>query len=229
MARKLTRKGNGKDRKDLKVLPKAQKQNGKSADDILREAFPPEVNEEEVKEIIVYPKARCVVEGCTRNAVGSSDVSKRHGGDPVVRDNLLRADQIPDWLLAKTKYEPASHPIAYIKLASQGMSEVEIAAEFGVSVGTMRKWAEKFEEFNTAFEVGASMYEAWWLQEGKENLDNRNYNVGLYKFITGNQLGYSDKMESKNLNVTAGVLLVPQQVDQDAWEAKGEEFLNDRG
>ena len=108
----------------------------------------------------------------------------------------------------------------YIEFSRMGHSDVEIAAEFEVGVGTMRGWAEKFLDFNTAFEIGQAMYEAWWLQEGKRNLDNRGYNTGLYKYLTGNKLGYSDKIESKNLHVHAGVLMVPAQMDKDEWERK---------
>jgi hypothetical protein len=66
------------------------------------------------------------------------------------------------------------------------------------------------------------MQEAWWLSEGKNNLDNRGYNVSLYKFITGNKLGYSDKIESRNLNVHAGVLMVPGSMSLEEWEKQTE-------
>lgn len=171
-----------------------------------------------VKLIKVYPKQQCVTEGCTRNAVGKTDVCKRCGGDPIIRENLLLPEEVPTALVSASKYQPAYHPMEFITLSREGMSEVEIAAKFEVSVGTMRSWSEKFADFNTAFEVGQAMHEAWWLQEGKDNLDNRGYNTGLFKFLTGNKLGFSDKMESKNLNVSAGVLLVPQQMTKDDWE-----------
>jgi len=171
-----------------------------------------------VKQIKVYPKAQCAIEGCSRNAVGKTDICKKHGGDPVIHENLLLAEEMSSSLLSASKYQPAFHPIQFISLAKEGMSDVEIAAEFGVSTGTLRGWSEKFADFNTAYEVGQAMHEAWWLQEGKNNLDNRGYNTGLFKFITGNKLGYSDKMESKNLNVTAGVLMVPNQMTNEDWE-----------
>lgn len=176
-------------------------------------------SEPKIKVIAQYPKEECCVEGCSFNAVGSGDVCKQHGGDPVIIENLLQEHEIPAGTLMSTKYEPASHPIAFIALSKEGMSDTEIAAEFGVAVKTLRGWAEKFAAFNTAYEVGQAMHEAWWLREGKDNLDNRGYNTGLFKFLTGNKLGYSDKMESKNLNITAGVLLVPNQMTKGEWES----------
>lgn len=171
-----------------------------------------------------YPKAKCAYPGCTRNAVGADNVCKKHGGDPVVKENLLKAREYPVASLAQVKFIVSEHPAMFIEYSRQGMSDVEIAAEFGVGVQTLRGWAEKFEEFNTAYEIGQALYEAWWLKEGKAHLDDRSYNTHLYKFLTGNKLGYSDKIESKNLNIHAGVLMVPgQKVDPAEWE----EFANE--
>lgn len=172
----------------------------------------------EIKVLKRYKKEQCVVEGCRFNAVGSGDVCKKHGGDPVIEGNLLDMDQVPTSQLVASAYDPAVHPMMYIELSRTGMSQVEIAAEIGVGASTLRNWSEKFKEFNTAYEVGQALHEAWWLQEGKANLDNRGYNTGLFKFLTGNKLGYSEKIESKNLNVTAGVLMVPQQLSDVDWE-----------
>ena len=166
-----------------------------------------------------YPDQECAVKGCTRKAVGSGDVCKKHGGKTLVRENLVPSDVLPPAVVGTT-YDAAVHPMQFVELARGGMSEVEIAAEIGVSVHTLRGWSEKFSEFNSAYEIGQALHEAWWLKQGKDNLDNRGYNVGLFKFLTGNKLGYSDKMESKNLHVHAGVLQVPGAVSEDEWEKK---------
>ena len=165
-----------------------------------------------------YPTQKCVIEGCTHNAVGKTDICKKHGGDPIIHENLLEVHEIPSSMLVY--YDPAYHPMKFITLAREGKSEVEIAAEFGVGVGTVRGWSEKFKDFNTAYEIGQAMHEAWWLQEGKDNLDNRGYNTGMFKYITGNKLGWSEKHESKNLNISAGVLVVPKAMSEDDWEAE---------
>jgi len=219
--RKL-RKKNGKiDREQFKVADKDKitfTGKIKPHTDDIEDTPPLELNPPKI--IKRYPKQRCSVQGCRKNAVGKDDVCKAHGGNPVVKENLLALDQISDAQLAVTKFDPAMHPMQYIEFSRMGYSDVEIAAEFEVGVGTMRGWAEKFLDFNTAFEIGQAMYEAWWLHEGKRNLDNRGYNTGLYKYLTGNKLGYSDKIESKNLHVHAGVLMVPAQMDKDEWERK---------
>jgi len=164
-----------------------------------------------------FEDAKCATEGCTNKAVGGVDMCRRHGGISLIRGNLVPSSILPTALLG-TVYRNDIHPMWFIRLAKEGMSEVEIAAEIEVSVGTMRDWADKFTEFNTAYEVGQALHESWWIQEAKENLDNRSYNVGLFKFITGNKLGYSEKTESKNLHVHAGVLQVPAKVTEAEWE-----------
>jgi len=175
---------------------------------------------EDVKEILVFPKEKCKVEGCNRNAVGMHDVCEKHGGVVIIEQNLLQAYEISDLLKEMSKYEPTKHPLEYIRLSQQGYSDSEIASEFGVSVSTMLGWSEKFADFNTALDIGKSAYEAWWLKEAKRNLNNRNYNTGLFKFVTANKLGFAEKSETKSLSVHAGVLVVPTPAQShEEWEA----------
>jgi len=73
--------------------------------------------------------------------------------------------------------------------------------------------------FNTAPEIGQALHEAWWIQQGKNGLTNRGFNTSLFKFLTSNKLGYSDKMETKSLNMNLhGVLMVPDKMSDDEWE-----------
>ena len=175
---------------------------------------------EDVKEILVFPAEKCKIEGCNRNAVGCHDVCEKHGGVVVIEQNLLQTYEISDLLKEMSKYEPTRHPMEYIRLSQQGYSDSEIASEFCVGVGTMLGWAEKFADFHTAMEIGRSAYEAWWLKEAKRNLNNRNYNTGLFKFVTANKLGFAEKSESKTLSVHAGVLVVPAPAQSnEEWEA----------
>jgi hypothetical protein len=176
------------------------------------------------KEISVYPVERCSYvypdgKQCARNAVGKWNVCQKHGGDPVIQENLLKKNEIPDILKGK-KYDADFHPMEYLVLAKSGMSSVEIAAEFEIPLRELVLWSETYAEFNKAYEIGEALHEAWYLREGKKNLDNRGYNSELFKFLTGNKLGWSTKTESKNLNVNAGVLIVPGRVTEEEWEAE---------
>ena len=118
-----------------------------------------------------------------------------------------------------SKFNPAIHPINYIDLSREGKSAVEIAALFNVSINTLNVWAETHQTFNTAYEIGKALHEAWWLKKGKGGLRDRFFNTSLFKFLTGNTIGYSEKQETKNFNVNAhGVLAVPSKVSIDEWE-----------
>jgi hypothetical protein len=154
---------------------------------------------------------------CKRNAVGSSTLCSDHGGERIDKKNLILASE--STLSINSKFKPHIHPILFIDLSRQGMSEVEIAAEFQIGVSTLKKWSETFAEMATAYEIGKALHEAWWLQQGKSGLNNvRNFNTNLFKFLTGNKLGYSDKIQTTNLNMnTHGVLLVPGVVSESEW------------
>jgi len=156
---------------------------------------------------------------CKKIAVGKSTLCEMHNGDVVIKENLYRGTEEITHPNVKVKFDPSIHPIAYIEMAKEGFSEVEIAAEFGVSSMLMQDWGEKFESFYIAREVGKTMHEAWWLHQGKDNLNERSFNTNLFKYMTMNKLGYSDKIEQKSLNMNLhGVLMVPDAVSEEDWE-----------
>lgn len=170
----------------------------------------------------VYEKQQCAFhngEGkrCTKNAYGSSTLCKKHGGKVSSKD-LIRLEDIDTDVSVLTKYDPAKHPMAYINLSRQGLTEVEIAAQFSVSIGTLRSWSEKYVDFNTAYEVGQVVSEAYYVAVGRDNFDNTRFNTSLFKFITGNKLGWSEKTESKSFNMNVhGVLVAPAEVPLEQW------------
>lgn len=176
------------------------------------------------KKIIKYPQNRCafVDEGgyrCKGYAYGSSTLCKKHGGS-ISKEDLISDRDLEEMHKLRIKFNPAVHPMSYIQLSREGFSDAEIAATFEVSKGTLENWAEKYESFYHATEIGKEMQEAWWLNQGRNNLENkRDFNTGLFKFLTMNKLGYSDKIESKSTSMNMhGVLMIPDAVSEDDWE-----------
>lgn len=205
--------------KKLKAL-KQEKLNAKSSD-TSNSKLPVIIKKKKKR----YKKQKCAFvdssgKQCHRLAVGKSTLCKVHGGNPVIKENLITTpDNFIDY--PNSKFDPAIHPLSFIDFARSGYSDVEIAAQFEVSADTMKKWAEKYESFNKAYEIGQAMQEAWWLEQGKNNLNARSFNTPLFKFLTMNKLGYSDKIEQKNLNTNVhGVLLIPDAVTAEEWEAE---------
>ena len=197
---------------------------------LVRRKNPDKLLEESIKnpvktvQRIFYKKAQCEFvnpdtgERCPLKAAGRDTVCMRHGGDRFAREAMLKPGSNLS-LPINSKYNPLKHPIQYMEFSRNGMSDVEIAAQFGVSLHIIYKWSETYEEFNVAYECGKALHEAWYLRVGKENLENRFFQTPLFKFLTGNKLGYSDKIETKNLNQNQyGVLLVPGSVSVDEWE-----------
>jgi hypothetical protein len=194
----------------------------------------PKVLEELVKEPVkkrirvIYRKKRCDFTfehgvPCSNYAVGSGNVCKTHGGNPIAPESLTKLDtyNLPDSSGCYQKYDPVVHPKLYIEYSRIGMSLVEIAAEFKVKVQTIKDWAEKFESFAEVFEIGEALHESWWIRQGKNNLNSRFFQTGLYKFLTGNKIGWADKIETRNINQNSfGVLVVPGKVSVDDWEQK---------
>lgn len=122
--------------------------------------------------------------------------------------------------LILTRYDQINHPIQFIELSSAGMNLAEIAAELRVSIQTLNEWKEVYPMFGKAYEIGKAAHEAWYLRQGKANLDNRWFQTPLFKFLTmNNGMGWSDKAETKSTQQgTFGVLLVPGQMSMDEWE-----------
>ncbi len=154
---------------------------------------------------------------CKRNAVGKSTLCQAHNKNVIASEALIESTLETH---AISTYNPVKHPLEFIKLSQMGSSPVEVAASIGISYATLLKWSQKYPEFNTAAEIAKAAYESYWLQKGKDNLNSRSFNTSLFKFLTGNTLGYSDKVESKSFNMNvSGVLAVPNAPESDeAWE-----------
>jgi len=159
---------------------------------------------------------------CKNFAVGKGTLCKKHGGEVVIKENLIPKKYENEALVTTNKFNPAVHPLQYIELSREGMSKVEIAAVMEVSVGSLQNWSEKYETFYTASEIGDALHEAWWIAQGKDGLNSKSFNTSLFKFLTSNKLGYSDKMETKSTNLNIhGVLMAPDAVTEDEWENEG--------
>ena len=174
----------------------------------------------------IYKKQKCAhikKDGtkCNSYACGKSTLCEAHGGEAIIKENLIKDISLKEDILPQPQriFEPALHPIQYIEMARNGLSDVEIAAEFEISLATLKQWVDKYESFYIAYDIGKAMHEAWWLRQGKENMNERSFNTNLFKYMTMNKLGYSDKIEQKSLNMNVhGVLMVPDAVSEDEWE-----------
>lgn len=120
-----------------------------------------------------------------------------------------------------SKFDVSKHPLLYIKLSKEGKSDVEIASLFQISLSTLMRWVHDYEEMKEAYEIGQTMYEAFFLTKGVQNLENDRFNNVLFKYLTMNKLGYSDKVETKStMQGLHGVVVIPNTLSIQEWEAQ---------
>ena len=120
-----------------------------------------------------------------------------------------------------SKFDVGKHPLLYIKLSKEGKSDVEIASLFQISISTLMRWVHDYEEMKEAYEIGQTMYEAFFLTKGVQNLENDRFNNVLFKYLTMNKLGYSDKVETKStMQGLHGVVVIPNTLSIQEWEAQ---------
>ena len=211
-----------------KLIPKPRKLKPKREDTGYFDGELP-VEERSVKKPGKYISAWCEhvdEEGrrCKNYACGSGVLCSTHSNQGKVQrlqsmENDVQYKNLPDTYLQRTKFDLAKHPLMYVKLSKLGKSDVEIASEFGVSLQTLKKWTQEITEMKEAYEIGQTMYEAFFLKKGTENLENDRFNNVLFKFLTMNKLGYSDKMETKSTQTGLhGVLLIPGTASVEDWE-----------
>lgn len=120
-----------------------------------------------------------------------------------------------------SKFDVGKHPLLYIKLSKEGKSDIEIASLFQISISTLMRWVHDYEEMKEAYEIGQTMYEAFFLTKGVQNLENDRFNNVLFKYLTMNKLGYSDKVETKStMQGLHGVVVIPNTLSIQEWEAQ---------
>jgi transcriptional regulator with XRE-family HTH domain len=106
-------------------------------------------------------------------------------------------------------------------LFDRGGTLIEAAREMGVSRSTLNKWFnstdKQKESFRETVRIGKEASEAWWIRQGRENLETRGFNHGLWLMNMVNRFGWtsshSKKEEKREIEHTVEV---KKKVDVDA-------------
>lgn len=91
----------------------------------------------------------------------------------------------PDWPALMASYE-------------EGASDVEIAKQLGVTMVRFYDLIETTPAFADFVDKGRTMAQAWWYEQGRRNLWNKDFNTTLWNFQMKNKYFWSDKVESKD-------------------------------
>lgn len=85
-----------------------------------------------------------------------------------------------------------------LDMSSEGASIVELAVELGISRDTFYNISEREVVFSDTVKQCKELCEAWWLKNGRTNLNNKDFSYTGWYMNMKNRFNWSDKQESKN-------------------------------
>lgn len=79
---------------------------------------------------------------------------------------------------------------------AEGASDVEIAALLDITIAKFYQLVEEEPSFAMLVEKGRTLAHAWYMQIGRKNLWNKEFNSTLYNFQMKNRYGWADKVDT---------------------------------
>ena len=106
-------------------------------------------------------------------------------------------------------------------LFDEGGSIAEVSRMMGINRSTFRSWTDGTDMLKKPFreivELGKEAAEAWWLQQGRENIDNRSFNNSLWSLNMVNRYSWnSNKKEERKEIEYKGTVEVKKAVDVES-------------
>lgn len=99
-----------------------------------------------------------------------------------------------------TKYREEMCDVV-IKEMSEGASITEVCGELGIFKEAFYAWCKKYENFSNAVKKGRSLSKAWWMRQGRKNLDNKDFSATLWYMNMKNRHKWTDRQQTTH-NVT---------------------------
>lgn len=93
-----------------------------------------------------------------------------------------------------TKYKKEFCEVVEAEM-KEGASKIEVCAEIGICYDTFLAWQEKYPEFSESIKRGDKLSEAWWLKQGRKNLENGKFSYTGWYMNMKNRHGWRDKHE----------------------------------
>jgi len=88
-----------------------------------------------------------------------------------------------------------------IQFMKEGRSKKAVAAILEVHIDTIYEWEKVHPEFSDALKKAVGFSEAWWEEEGRTNLKNKEFNATLWYMNMKNRFKWSDKVETHSTHV----------------------------
>ena len=83
----------------------------------------------------------------------------------------------------------------------QGASDVEVASALNITMDTFQKQYKEVQLFRQLTDLGRMLSSAWWVKQGRLNLQNRGFNTPLWTFNMKNRFGWAERSESVNQEI----------------------------
>jgi len=112
--------------------------------------------------------------------------------------------------------------IRVLELYEQGASDVEIKALIyrwrgSFSNDLWDRWMVEEDQFSETIRAGKILSESWWSQNGRTNLENRDFNYHGWYINMKNRFGWRDKTDitSNDSKITSFTVEVVNKPDEN--------------
>jgi hypothetical protein len=78
-----------------------------------------------------------------------------------------------------------------------GYTDVEVCRDLEITKKTFASMYKENEGFRKLVDYGRTLSEAWWCEQGRKNMWNKDFAVSLWNFNMKNRFGWADKTEVK--------------------------------
>lgn len=89
------------------------------------------------------------------------------------------------------------------EMFEKGASIVEVCKFLGINKSTWYRWLkdERKKDFQEAAQLGLEASEAYWVQLGRDNVENKSFNTALYSFLMVNKFNYRSAYSKQEKDV----------------------------
>lgn len=88
-----------------------------------------------------------------------------------------------------------------LELYEEGRSDIEVCKELGITKRQFNNYITQSPGFRQLVEMGRDRAEAWWMEQSRGSLRDRDFNTVLWNKHMQNRYGWSDKQDTRSANV----------------------------
>lgn len=91
---------------------------------------------------------------------------------------------------------PSNWKQTMVSMYKVGASDTEVRAELSMTYKLWKRLLMTDPSFEDVVNFGKTLAKAWWMTQGRVNLQNREFNANLYKINMQNRFNWNDKVAS---------------------------------